>query len=54
MGARTLHGSQSPHESGGEKHPLALFFAMVFAFSWTLWSPAVVLSRGASDPQTPV
>jgi uncharacterized protein len=33
-------------------HPLVLFFALAFAFSWVAWAPAVVLSRGPSEPQT--
>jgi membrane protease YdiL (CAAX protease family) len=33
-------------------HPLVLFFALAFAFSWAAWAPAVVLSHGPSEPQT--
>ena len=30
-----------------------LFFALAFAFSWVVWgAPAVLFSRGSSDPQT--
>ena len=30
-----------------------LFFALAFAFSWVVWgTPAVLFSRGSSDPQT--
>ena len=29
-----------------------LFFVLAFAFSWVVWAPAVVLSRGFSNPQT--
>src|SRR5215212_10046143 len=34
------------------RHPLMLFFALAFAFSWVVWAPAVLLSRGSSAPQT--
>jgi membrane protease YdiL (CAAX protease family) len=34
------------------RHPLMLFFVLAFAFSWVVWAPAVLLSRGASEPQT--
>jgi membrane protease YdiL (CAAX protease family) len=34
------------------RHPLVTFFVLAFAFSWAVWAPAVILSRGASDPQT--
>ena len=35
------------------RHPLVLFFALAFAFSWVVWgAPAVLFSRGSSDPQT--
>jgi hypothetical protein len=33
-------------------HPLMLFFALAFAFSWVAWAPAVFLSGGNSQPQT--
>ncbi len=31
---------------------MVLFFAVAFAFAWVVWSPAVLLSGGVSDPQT--
>jgi membrane protease YdiL (CAAX protease family) len=34
------------------RHPLMLFFALALAFSWVVWAPAVLLSRGSSAPQT--
>jgi membrane protease YdiL (CAAX protease family) len=34
------------------RHPLVLFFALAYAFSWVVWAPAVFLSRGTSEPQT--
>jgi membrane protease YdiL (CAAX protease family) len=34
------------------RHPLVLFFALAYAFSWVVWAPAIFLSRGSSDPQT--
>src|SRR5215213_571393 len=33
-------------------HPSVLFFVLAFAFSWVAWAPAVVLSRGPSEPRT--
>ena len=33
------------------RHPLALFFALAFSFSWAVWVPAVLLSGGPSEPQ---
>lgn len=39
--------------AAARRHPLMLFFALAFAFSWVVWgAPAVLFSRGSSDPQT--
>src|SRR5215208_6162757 len=34
------------------RHPLILFFVLAYAYSWAVWAPAVLLSRGSSEPQT--
>jgi uncharacterized protein len=34
------------------RHPLILFFVLAYAFSWAVWTPAVLLWRGTSEPQT--
>src|SRR5215204_4752446 len=39
-------------KSFAKGHPLVLFFVLAFALSWVAWAPAVVLSRGPSEPRT--